>query len=67
MKVSELKEQIKDIPDDTEVYIRCCVNPTGNIVDALEASKDTYGFFGEVIDCIIIEPDIDDRFIFNKG
>lgn len=56
MKISELKEQIKDIPDDTEVFIRCHVNPTGNIVEAGKADKSTYGFFGESIPCIIIEP-----------
>jgi len=56
MKVKDLKKQIEDLPDDMEVYIRCAVNPCGNIIEALEAKKDTYGFFGEDIPCIIIEP-----------
>ena len=66
MKVSELRKQIEGVPDDTEVFIRCCVNPCGNIVEALKAQKDTYGFFGESINCIIIEPDIDQQFIAKK-
>ena len=58
MKVAQLKEQLKDVPDDIEVFIRCCVNPCGNIVEASESKKDTYGFFGKSIDCIIIEPEM---------
>lgn len=61
--VSELKKQLEDRPDDMEVYIRCCVNPCGNIIEAKEVSKTTYGFFGKSIDCIIIEPDIDPMYI----
>jgi hypothetical protein len=56
MKIKELKEQLKNIPDDTEVFIRCAVNPCGNIIEAGSADKSTYGFFGKDIDCIIIEP-----------
>jgi len=56
LKVGELKEMIKDIKDDTEVYIRVCSNICGNIVEAGIADKSTYGFFGTSIDCIIIEP-----------
>lgn len=64
MKVAQLKEQLKDVPDDIEVFIRCCVNPCGNIVEASEAKKDTYGFFGKSIDCIIIEPE---RYMHESG
>jgi hypothetical protein len=60
MNVKELKEQIKEIPDDIEIYIRCCHNPCGNIIEAGKADKSTYGFFGHNMPCIIIEPDIDD-------
>ena len=63
MKVKDLKEQIDSVPDDIEVFIRCCINPCGNIVEAKSANKDTYGFFGKAIDCVIIEPDIDPQFI----
>lgn len=66
MKASELKEQIKNIPGDTEIFLRCCVNPCGNIVEAKAAKKDTYGFFGKSVDCIIIEPDIDEQFIAKR-
>lgn len=49
MKVKDLKEQIADLPDDMEVFIRAKVNPCGNIIE-IEAS----------IDCVIIEPEKDD-------
>jgi hypothetical protein len=60
MKISDLKKQIEKLPDDMEVYIRCTLNPCGNIILAGKASKDTYGFFGQDIPCVIIEPLLDD-------
>lgn len=57
MRIKDLKEQIKDYNDDLEVYIRCVHNPCGNIKEAGKANKDTYGFFGESIPCVIIEPE----------
>ena len=56
MKVGALKEMLKNVDDDTEVYIRCCVNICGNIVNAGIADKSSYGFFGTDVPCIIIEP-----------
>jgi hypothetical protein len=56
LKVGKLKEMLKDIPDNTEVFIRCCINPCGNIVEAGIADKSEYSFFGKPISCIIIEP-----------
>lgn len=56
MTVGALKDMLRDVPDDQEVYIRCCFNPTGNIVEAGIADKAEYGFFGKGIPCIIIEP-----------
>ena len=66
MKMSELRKQIENVPDDIEIFLRCCVNPCGNIVELKAANKDTHGFFGRSIDCIIMEPDIDDQFIAGK-
>jgi hypothetical protein len=40
-----------------EVFIRCTVNPCGNIIGARKAEKSTYQVFGTDIDCIIIEPE----------
>jgi hypothetical protein len=56
MTIKILKEQINDLPDDMEVFIRCHVNPCGNIENAGVADKSTYGFFGKEIPCVIIEP-----------
>lgn len=56
MTVGALKKMIESVPDDTEVYLRCCHNPTGNIVEAGIAEQTTKGFFGTDIPCIIIEP-----------
>lgn len=66
MKIKNLKKQIENIPDETDVFIRCCINPCGNIVEARKATKDTYGFFGKSIDCVIMEPDIDEQFIAQR-
>ena len=55
LKVRDLKKALEGLDDDLEVYIRhhhIC----GNIVEAGECNKDTYGFFGKSIDCVIIEP-----------
>lgn len=51
----DLKEFLKDVDDDTEVYIANSFNPVGNICELAEARKDTYGFFGNDIPCIILE------------
>jgi hypothetical protein len=59
--VKDLKDQIKDLPDDMEVFIRCHVNPVGNMSHVGEAAKSTYGFFGTSIPCLIIEPLKDDK------
>lgn len=59
MKVKDLKEQIAGLPDDMEVFIRAKANPCGNIIEAGSADKSAYGFFGESIDCVIIEPEKD--------
>lgn len=59
MNVKELKEQLEKLPEgsnDLEVYVRCTINPTGNIIDVREVKESTYGFFGKDIPCIIIEP-----------
>ncbi len=57
LTVGELKGMVSEIKDDTPVYIRTCFNPCGNIVSAGIAEKSTYGFFGESLPCVIIEPD----------
>ena len=61
MNVKDLKEQVANLPDDMEVFIRAKTNPCGNIIEAGSASKNTYGFFGKSIDCVIIEPEKDDE------
>ena len=62
MKIKDLKEQIHDLPDDMEVMIRSHWNPGGNITAAREAQETEYGFLGEAIPCIVIEPEIDEDF-----
>lgn len=57
--VKQIKEQLSNIPDDYEVFMRCgAFNPCGNIIDVKAAEKSTYGFFGQAIDCVIVEPDV---------
>ena len=57
MKVKTLRKHLKDLPASMEVFIRCTHNPCGNIVEAGKASQDSYGFFGESIPCVILEPE----------
>lgn len=56
LTVGELKAILADISDETEVKIRTCNNPCGNIVQGGTAEISSYGFFGEDIPCVIIEP-----------
>lgn len=56
--VKQLKEQLSNMPDDYEVFMRCAVNPCGNIIDVKAAAKTTYCSFGQLIDCVIVEPDV---------
>lgn len=56
LTVGNLRKMIEGLPEDMEVFIRACSNPCGNILHAGIVSKDTRGFFGISIDCIIIEP-----------
>ena len=47
---------LKDLPDNINVYIRCCYNLCGNTIEAGETKLSTYGFFGKNVSCVIIEP-----------
>ena len=51
----DLREFLQDIEDDTEIYIANSFNPVGNISELAEARKDTYGFFGKDIPCVILD------------
>ena len=52
--VKRLKEIIKDIPDDLEIYIRNSRNLCGTIGELENVEKTTYGFFGESIPCLVL-------------
>ena len=54
MKISRLKEIIKDMPDDLEVFIRNSVNTCGTIADLEQVEKSYYGFLSTDIPCIIL-------------
>jgi hypothetical protein len=54
MTIKKLKEAIKDMPDDLDVFIRKN-HITGNIEYAGVINMDTYGFFGKSVPCAIIE------------
>jgi hypothetical protein len=56
LTAGELKAILADIPDETEVKIRTCHTSCGNIVEAGTAEMSSYGFFGNDIPCLIIEP-----------
>lgn len=52
--VKRLKEIIKDMPDDIEIYIRNSHNPCGTIGELENVEKTFYGFFGEDIPCLVL-------------
>lgn len=54
MVVNELRELLKDMEGNEEIYIRNTVNPVGNIADLEQVELSTYGFFGKSIPCIIL-------------
>lgn len=54
MKINRLKEIIKDMPDDLEIFIRNTNNICGSIAELEQVEKSYYGFFGMDIPCIIL-------------
>ncbi len=56
MTIKQLKRIIKNKPDDLEVFLRGFINPCGNIAELLKIDLSKYSFFGESIDCLILEP-----------
>ena len=54
-KVKDLKEFLKDIPDDTDVFVSNSINICGNISELAEAREDTYGSFGAIVPCVILD------------
>lgn len=54
MKVKRLKELLKNIDDDTEVFIRNTVNICGNITELDQVEETSYSFLGKSIPCIIL-------------
>ena len=60
MTIKTLREQIKDLPDDTEVFIRR-VNSYGNpVIDRAGAVIiDTHGFHHNEKQCVVIEQWLD--------
>ena len=54
MYVKRLKEILKDIDGELEVYVRNTVNPCGNIQELAQIETSTYQFFGKIIPCLII-------------
>lgn len=57
MRVKRLKELIKTLDDNVEVFIRNSVNPCGNIQELEQVEVSSYGFFGKDIECIILNTD----------
>lgn len=54
LTVKRLKEIIKDLPDDLEIYIRNSHNICGTIGELENVEKTFYGFFGESIPCLVL-------------
>jgi hypothetical protein len=67
MTVKRLKELLKDLPDDLEIYIRNSCNICGNISDLDQVEKSYYGFFGTSMPCIILNTQHIDKKLEETG
>ena len=54
LTVGDLKKIISDLPDETEVMIQK-LGGVGNIAEINSVRKSKYGFFGTLIDCIVLD------------
>lgn len=57
MKVQRLKELLDTLDNDIDIFIRNSVNPCGNIQELEQVELSTYSFFGENIECLILNTD----------
>jgi len=54
MKVKDLLRRLNKVDPELEVFLNV-PNPCGNISELEKVKKDTYGFFGQSIPCIILD------------
>lgn len=54
MKAKRLKELLKNIDDETEIFIRNSVNACGNIQELEQVELSSYSSFGVIQPCIIL-------------
>lgn len=59
MTVRELKEALNQFDDDLEVFTKK-TEIVGNIGYVFNVKKDTYGFFGASLPCILLTDQIED-------
>jgi len=57
MKVERLRELLTKIEDGTEIFIRNSNNIFGNIQELEQVELSTYGFFGVIEPCLILNTD----------
>lgn len=60
MTVGELKEALNQYDDNLEVFTKK-TDFVGNIGYIYTAKKDTYGFFGESLPCILLTDQVEVR------
>ena len=56
MKVRKLNEIINNLDDNLYIFIRNSVNICGGVSELEQVEKATYGFFGDSIPCLILNP-----------
>ena len=54
MTSGDIKEALKDVPDEAEIFIKNSMNICGTISALCEVREYTYDCFGETIPCIIL-------------
>ena len=67
MNVKRLKELIKDLPDDQEVYIRNSVNCCGNCAELEQVELDYVSIMGELNPAIFLNTQYTEKQLEKTG
>ena len=66
MTVKQLRDALAGMADDLPVFFRRVTPICGNIEEAGSARVDRFGFFGQSLPCVIVEPMQDEDGVANS-
>ena len=67
MTVKQLRDALAGMSDDLPVFFRRVAPICGNIEEAGSARVDRFGFFGQSLPCVIVDPMHDEDDIANAS